>query len=255
MKAPGASDNKIEITLLTKTGGPLTKSISLNADGTIKSDGSACLMARGMAARLAITDAAELARIIDQLKPAQALALGALRAGLPNEVKVVTKAKLNGATQDVIARSGDDITYRERLPAFALIDFDAKGMPRAVAARIDDLGGFWAALLTVLPELKDTERVTRASTGAGLTRADTGEELPGSGGLHVYPKVKDGADIERFLRTLHERCWLAGLGWMMVGAAGQLLERSIVDRMVAGPERLVFEGGADSEAAAAAGSR
>ena len=29
----------------------------------------------------------------------------------------------------------------------------------------------------------------------------------------------------------------------MVGAAGQLLERSIVDRMVGGPERLVFEGG------------
>ena len=31
-------------------------------------------------------------------------------------------------------------------------------------------------------------------------------------------------------------------GWMMTGAAGQLLERSIVDRMVGAPERLVFEG-------------
>ena len=29
----------------------------------------------------------------------------------------------------------------------------------------------------------------------------------------------------------------------MVGAGGQLLERSIVDRMVSGPERLIFEGG------------
>jgi hypothetical protein len=33
------------------------------------------------------------------------------------------------------------------------------------------------------------------------------------------------------------------MGWMMVGAAGQLLERSIVDRMVGRAERLVFEGG------------
>ena len=33
-----------------------------------------------------------------------------------------------------------------------------------------------------------------------------------------------------------------GLGWMMVGAGGQLLERRIVDRMVYAPERLVFEG-------------
>jgi hypothetical protein len=42
---------------------------------------------------------------------------------------------------------------------------------------------------------------------------------------------------------LHERCWLLGLGWMMIGASGQLLERSIIDRMVGAPERLVFEGG------------
>ena len=44
-------------------------------------------------------------------------------------------------------------------------------------------------------------------------------------------------------RVLHDRCWLAGYGWFMVGAGGQLLERSIVDRMVGAPERLVFEGG------------
>jgi hypothetical protein len=54
--------------------------------------------------------------------------------------------------------------------------------------------------------------------------------------------VQDGSEIERFLKALHDRCWLAGFGWMMVGAGGQLLERSIVDRMVGGPERLVFEG-------------
>jgi hypothetical protein len=49
---------------------------------------------------------------------------------------------------------------------------------------------------------------------------------------HVYLHVQDGAEVERFLRTLHERCWLAGFGWHMVGAGGQLLDRSIVDRMV-----------------------
>jgi len=60
--------------------------------------------------------------------------------------------------------------------------------------------------------------------------------------LHIYLHAQDGADIERFLKTLHERCWLAGYGWHMVGAGGQLLDRSIVDRMVYAPERLVFEG-------------
>jgi hypothetical protein len=116
-------------------------------------------------------------------------------------------------------------------------------MPTAVAAKLERAGGFWGALLTVLPALEDTAHVTRRSTSAGLSRADTGEALPGSDGVHVYVAEKDGADSERFLRALHDRCWLAGFGWMMVGASGARLERSIVDRMVGGPERLVFEGG------------
>ena len=95
----------------------------------------------------------------------------------------------------------------------------------------------------MLPALKGVAHLTRRSTSAGLSRADTGEALPESDGVHVYVAAKDGADSERFLRALHDRCWLAGFGWMMVSSSGALLERSIVDRMVGGPERLVFEGG------------
>ena len=54
--------------------------------------------------------------------------------------------------------------------------------------------------------------------------------------------MQNGSDIERFLKVLHAQCWLVGFGWMMVGAGGQLLERSIVDRVVGSSERLVFEG-------------
>jgi hypothetical protein len=116
-------------------------------------------------------------------------------------------------------------------------------MPPHVAAELRRLGGFWEAMLSVLPALRDVARVVRRSTSAGLFRCDTGEQLPGSDGLHVYLMVRDGADVERFLRALHDRCWRAGLGWIIVGAAGQLLERSVIDRMVGGSERLVFEGG------------
>ena len=41
-----------EIVCFTKAGGPLTKRISLNSDGSTKSDGSECRMARGAAARI-----------------------------------------------------------------------------------------------------------------------------------------------------------------------------------------------------------
>jgi hypothetical protein len=232
-----------EITIFTKSDGPLTKCISLGAGGSIKSDGSACLMAHGAARRGEVTDIEQLATVIDGLEANQAIALGVLRAGLPQEVQVTTKARLNGERHQVIARTGSDIVYLKQRPAFTLLDFDTKGMPGEVAATIKRHGGLWRALLTVLPALADVARVMRRSTSAGLFRSDTGEKLRGSDGVHVFLLVEDGTDAVRFLKALHERCWLAGLGWYMVGASGQLLERSIVDRMVGAPERLVFEGG------------
>jgi hypothetical protein len=233
----------IELTKLTKHSGPLTKKISLSPDGTLVKDGSACMMAHGTAERVRVAGVAELGALIDGLTPSQALALGALRPDLPDKVEVTTKKKLlNGvARPDIIARTGANIVYNG--PAYALLDFDGKGMPAAVKAELKRAGNFWNALLAVLPALGKAARLVRLSTSAGLTRADTGKPLPGSDGAHVYVATKDGGDVERFLRALHERCWLAGLGWMMVGTSGALLERSIVDRMVGGPERLVFEGG------------
>jgi hypothetical protein len=54
-----------------------------------------------------------------------------------------------------------------------------------------------------LPALGDVAHLLRRSTSSGLSRSDTGEELPGSDGLHVYVAVQNGTDIERFLRVLH----------------------------------------------------
>ena len=176
----------------------------------------------------------------------RALALGALHPDLPDQVEIVTKRhldKLNGADRPgVIARTSDHITFRPGQPALALLDFDAKGMPPHVTAKLDQLGGFWSAIGSVCPNLATVERVSRRSTSAGLYLANTLEELPGSNGIHVYVAVDNGTDIDRFLKVLYSRCWLAGLGWLMVGAGGQLLERSIVDRVVGAAERLVFEG-------------
>ena len=237
-KAPAA----FEIVCFTKTGGPLTKCISLNEDGSTKSDGSGCLMQRGTAVRTPIAGIVELGALISGLRPDQAIGLGALRSDLPDQVNVVTKSKLNGHAADVIARTADSIQFRLAKPGFALFDYDTKGMPADVEARLKERGKYWNALCEVLPGLHGASHLNRRSTSAGLLRTDTGENLPGSKGLHIYVAVKDSSDIERFLKTLHERCWLAGFAWLMVGAGGQLLDRSIVDRMVGAPERLVFEG-------------
>ena len=238
-----ADGREIVLTRFTKAGGPLTKQISLAADGRLLKDGSACTMCRGTAERVRVAGVAALGALIEELAECQALALGTLRADLPDKVTVVTKKMMvNGAARpDIIARTGANIVHHG--PAFALLDFDTKAMPVSVKVELERRGGFWPSLLTVLPALAAVSRLIRSSTSAGLSRADTGAALPGSDGIHVYLTVQDGADSVRFLRALHDRCWLAGFGWMMVSSSGALLDRSIVDRMVGQPERLVFEGG------------
>ena len=199
---------RIEFTRLTKNAGPLTKKISLAPDGTLVKDGSACVMEHGTAERVQLAGVDALGALIEALTPSQAIALGALRPDLPDRIEITTKRKLinRAARPDLIARTGANIIYHGGQPAFALLDYDSKGMPTAVATELRRAGGFWDALLTVLPALGDVARVMRCSTSAGLSRSDTGEALPGSDGVHVYVEVKDGGDIERFLRALHDRC-------------------------------------------------
>jgi hypothetical protein len=232
-----------QITLITKSGAHpiLSKRIYLDADGSVHSDGSQCLMAEGTATRVSAATATELAEHISACGSNQAIALGALKVGCAGPVPVTAPRKLE-ANPGAITRSREFIDYRSGESAWALIDFDKKGMPAAVAANVDAAGGNWKALLTVAPGLARAARVSRSSTSAGLFRIDTGEQMRGSGGVHHYILVKDAGDIERFLQDLHDRCWLHGLGWHLIGAAGQLLERSIVDRTVGNGERLCFEG-------------
>ncbi|MBW4022018.1 MAG: hypothetical protein HIU92_02605 [Proteobacteria bacterium] len=236
----------IELVHYTKMGGPLTKRIFLNEDGKLISDGSACTMSTGVARRARFSDLSSAAAFISDMPATDALSLGRLRGNLGTELHVTTQTRLAGlngkATPDLIARTADFIAYQAGQPALALIDVDVKGMPDAIKARISAEGGYWPALCSVLPALATTARIVRNSTSSGLSRTDTGEDMPGSNGQHIYLHIADGADAERFLYTLHDRCWLAGLGWHMVGAGGQLLDRSLVDRMVHAAERLVFEG-------------
>jgi hypothetical protein len=193
-------------------------------------------MTRGSAQRVGIAD---LAGFIAGLKSDPALALGALRPGLPSPVRVVTRRALNGATSpDVVSRTMQHIVYRAGQPGFVLFDIDTKSMPREVAVRLEKAGGLWAGLTTIVPALERTARLVRASTSAGIFDERTGREFAGSGGQHIYAEVKDVADSGRFLRSLHARCWLHGYGWMMVGRGGQLLERLIVDCTVGSPARL-----------------
>jgi P4 family phage/plasmid primase-like protien len=232
------------LTVFTKHGGGLlTKKIALALNGEVIVDSSACYMGSGMAQRVAVPDAAGLADLIMTLQQNQAIAFGAIRSDLPEICTVLTVKKINGAKRcppGTIARTKENITYQPGSAAWVLIDFDRKGMPDEVAERLRERGGLWEALVSIVPELDGAERVMRPSTSSFVCRTDTGDQIT-TGGWHIAILARDGSDAARFLTSLHRRCWLAGFGWYMVGAGGQLLERSIVDRVVGSPERLIFE--------------
>jgi hypothetical protein len=127
----------MEITRFTKTGGPLTKRISLTDDGSLKSDGSTCVMSRGFAERIVIDDIKQFGELIGGLASDQAIALGTLRAGLPDKVSIATKHAMNGhELPDTVARIAANIVYRQAT-GLALIDFDTKGMPPEIRAKLE----------------------------------------------------------------------------------------------------------------------
>jgi hypothetical protein len=230
-----------ELTLFRNANGRLSKRISLNKDNTLNVE-PACSMYEGTAERLRVLTIEAFAETILGMKPNEAISLGCLRADLPDKVSVVTKDKLNGHA-DAIARSTEHVVWGKKAPGIALGDIDLKSAPAAIREKIKQTpGDVWGVLVSVVPELKNTARLVRPSTSAGLYRTDTSEVIAGSNGRHFYFAVRESADIPRFLKVLHQRLWLAGFGWVALSAAGSMLERSIIDVVVGSPERLVFEG-------------
>ena len=84
----------IEITLFRKADGTLTKSIDLAEDGTIRSDGSACLMTSGKAGLFTFDSIEEFAGLLVRLSESEAIALGALRPEQPTPAEITTAGKL-----------------------------------------------------------------------------------------------------------------------------------------------------------------
>jgi hypothetical protein len=236
----------VELTLFTKSGGLCTKRISL-VGGAMISDGSDCRMTEGKARRVrtgelpGTTPLHAFADLIETMEGNQALCLGRLAEGIGDAPYVVKKNRLGGQL-NTIARTQDFLRYTPGEPALMLIDFDRKGMPDGIKARTAGDSGAWNAIVAAFPALAGAGHVSRASTSSGLRNSATGEHFLGSGGAHYYVTVADGIDIARVLRSMHDRLWLCGMGWYDIGAAGQLLERSLVDRSVGTPEHLVFEG-------------
>jgi hypothetical protein len=188
----------------------------------------------GTAETIKVGNAQSLVSLIENLSTNQAVTLGIL-AKVGKIFSLVTQSR---ETENSISRTLKHFSHNQGA-GWMLLDVDADDLPEDLKNKVKGKGGLLRALLHIFPVLSSVTRVIRGSSSSGVTAPD-GKALHKES-LHIYILVSDARKIKTYLRHLHEKLWLEGFGHIKTTKAGGLLDRSLVDLAVAGPERLIFE--------------
>ena len=192
-------------------------------------------MTRGKVEVRTIDGLDDLAAILRDLTPAQALTYGVPPAGASRILtrKVFEEA---GRPDGYTTRTNDRFTWPTE-GGVLMLDHDPSDDAPAL-----DRPALVAALRKAAPVLADAALLWLPSSSSCIWQGDT--ELRGIGGQRLWAMVAEAADIPRAGKVLVDRLWLAGLGRFEVSASGALLERTLIDASVWQPSRLDFAGGA-----------
>lgn len=202
----------------------LTKRISKAADGRITKESAS--LARGTAQRVEVADAQELAHLLTNLKPTQALSYG-----------VTERLSARVGPRDHL-RHGEISRTREHFtwpagPGVLFLDLDGEYTPY-------DVSRLAAILADALPEIGDAPQVWQQSSSGGIHDPETGTTR--KGGLHCLVMVADAQSIPSLGDRLARGLWLNGHGHHLLskGENPAALERCLVDTSVWQPERLDY---------------
>ena len=223
------------LTIISNGQGLATKQFHIAWDDWLHHTGkvvktSAAQIFKGEGDRALFYDIAEADALMNGLASHQAIIAGVFAE---EHVEIVTQGMLNGGGE--VARDRAHTSYRKAEPGLFPWDHDPiAGDAPLPPAELDRI------LWEVWPEIRGTDRMYRPSASARITVPD-GVEPPPPGGLHGYMLVPDASLIPQIGEELFMRLWIGGHGRVIVGEAGQLLVRSVIDVSVYQPERLFFE--------------
>lgn len=211
------------VTVFTNAEGRLTKRYFKDADGTVKNDKAPALSSGTFDVRQ-VKDLDELQTLLQSLEQTQAVAYG--RPTTDNG-RIVTAASMDG-TPGAIARTGEQFSWAAGA-GILMLDYDAPkdGTPPLTQ---DDLV---ATIRAACPFLDGVGMLWRPSASSGIAGV-------GIKGQRLYIMVDDAAHIHRIGKTIFNRLWLAGAGYMAISSAGTLLDRAPVDASVWRPEGLDY---------------
>ncbi len=230
----------VKLQVFTKDGGVLTKSITLK-DGKLVKDGNACKMYSGTVETVTVESMQALADLFARLELNQAIGLGTTdysycELAQDARQQIVTKQALD-QNPGAIARGAEFFRYEPGQPAPILIDRDGSDGDLMTRARALQMLG------EAVPDFDGLGVLVTDSSSSYISTTD-GVELSGEGNHHTYLVAKDGADIPRFTEAFEGHLWLKGYGRPCVTRSGAYLSRTVFDKSVHSPERLVFEAGA-----------
>ena len=216
----------------------LSKAFSLTRDGQL-AKASGGQLVDGTARTVHLQSMAELAQLLKQLTPAEALVYGISEHEEARVVskKLLSKAKTNGGSP-VITRTREYFTYPNK--ALLMADYDPKDEHSKKSAT-----EFKQLLCGVVPGIGTAPHLLTPSASSFIYKNENC--LRGAAGIRMLTAVKDGSDMPRAGEVLFKRLWLTGEGYIEVSGAGSLLVRAPLDAAVWQPERLDFCGGAYCE--------
>lgn len=209
---------------------PVTKRLSIAADGALNKTSTAASLYEGTITRLDVIPN----QFVTTLK--QVGVNDCLSYGVPvnPEAKTVTtnrKFKASGRPKHLMARTAEAMRWPDGV-GILMIDYDPEGQ----ALTPDEL---LTALYRCCPEMEQAAHVWTASTSSCISDGE-GTEIRGIGGQRIYPFVADASDIPRAGAVLAQRAWLYGFGYIKVSKSGQLLVRSLVDTAVFQTNRIDY---------------
>lgn len=205
-------------------------------DGSLNKTTAAAL-ASGRIETLSLSGPKDFVSVLSGLDNSQVLMLGT--ATDQNASQIVTRRMmLNQPKPGEVARTGEHFAYPNG-PGFLFIDHD--GLPDGTYLSLDEL---LERLYVVAPELRDVQIIAFPSSSSHIYRADTGEDLTGARGVHLYIPVADARDIPRAGQVLIDRLWQHDQGFCIIAKNGNRLMRTVVDAAVWQPNRIIFASGA-----------
>jgi hypothetical protein len=217
------------VTLYVSTS-DIAKRYELSRDGkSADGSGTRAKLRDAWAYRLPVIDLKDFAALREDLGAKNALSYGLFEK---DRVHVTEEWQL-GRKPESVARMRRFMSWPCG-PAVMMNDIDLQSDEHMTPAEFD------AFMCSALEWWHEPDRMYCYSSSSGIARESDGKLLKDYRNFRVYLVVDDGRAIPRLGMQIHDALWRAGKGRLVIGDAGQVLDRALADYSVHQPERLDF---------------